>query len=67
MKRYQFIDADAHVEECDDTWNYLDEEFRPRRPVAVTLDRAPSRGNLNAEASKRKLLVDNALRFYHLS
>lgn len=48
MNAYTFIDADAHVEECDDTWNYLDEEFRPRRPVAVTLDRAPGRGNLNA-------------------
>lgn len=48
MKTYSFVDADAHVEECDETWNYLDEEFRSRRPVAVTLDHAPGRGNLNA-------------------
>jgi predicted TIM-barrel fold metal-dependent hydrolase len=48
MKTYSFIDADAHVEECDATWDYLDAEFRSRRPVAVTLDHAPARGNLNA-------------------
>jgi len=48
MKTYSFVDADAHVEECEETWDYLDEEFRPRRPVAVTLDHAPTRGNLNA-------------------
>ena len=48
MKDYTFIDADAHVEECEETWSFLDPEFRARRPIAVTLPRAPSRGNLNS-------------------
>lgn len=37
MSNYSFIDADAHVEECEDTWNYLDAEFLSQQPVAVTL------------------------------
>jgi predicted TIM-barrel fold metal-dependent hydrolase len=45
---YRFVDADAHVEECEATWDSLDPEFRSRRPVAVTLPDAPSRGNLNS-------------------
>jgi hypothetical protein len=48
MKDLTFVDADAHVEECEEIWNFLDPEYQPRRPVAVTLDRAPGRGNLNA-------------------
>jgi predicted TIM-barrel fold metal-dependent hydrolase len=48
VKRYQFIDADAHVEECEGIWDFLDPEYRPRRPIAVTLDQTPGRGNLNA-------------------
>ncbi|MDP3768968.1 MAG: hypothetical protein Q8S13_13205, partial [Dehalococcoidia bacterium] len=48
MTDYTFIDADAHVEECEETWSYLDPEFQSRRPIAVTLPNAPSRGNLNS-------------------
>lgn len=50
MSAYGFVDADAHVEECDETWDHLDPEYRSRRPVAVALDRdkVPNRGNLNA-------------------
>lgn len=32
------IDADAHVEECEATWDYLDPAFRAYRPVPITLD-----------------------------
>ncbi len=32
------IDADAHVEEDEDTWAYLDPEFADRRPIPVVLD-----------------------------
>lgn len=32
----QLIDADGHVEEGEQTWQYLDPEFHPRRPVPVT-------------------------------
>jgi predicted TIM-barrel fold metal-dependent hydrolase len=42
------IDADAHVEESEEVWRYVEKEFWERRPVAVTLDNAPSLGNVNA-------------------
>lgn len=44
----QVIDADAHVEESVDTWQYLDAEFYPRRPIPVTLPSDTSWGNWNA-------------------
>jgi uncharacterized protein len=31
------VDADAHVEECEATWEHLDPAFRPRRPLQLTL------------------------------
>src|SRR4051812_20021384 len=31
------IDADSHVYEVDETWDYLPVEYRNRRPLAVTL------------------------------
>lgn len=33
----QMIDCDGHVEESVHTWEYLDPEFYPRRPIPVTL------------------------------
>jgi len=30
------IDADAHVEECPGTWEFLDPEFRGRKPLPLT-------------------------------
>jgi predicted TIM-barrel fold metal-dependent hydrolase len=48
MKEYSFIDSDAHVEECEETWNHLDGDYRARRPLPVTLPSAPARGNLNS-------------------
>ncbi len=30
------IDADAHVEECPTTWEFLDAEFRGRKPLPLT-------------------------------
>lgn len=48
MKNLGFVDADAHVEEGEETWNFLDPEYRSRRPIVVTLEEAPGRGNLNA-------------------
>ena len=32
------IDADAHVIECEKTWDYLEGEDRRYRPVALTVD-----------------------------
>ena len=32
------IDADAHVIECDKTWDYLEGEDKRYRPVAIAVD-----------------------------
>ena len=32
------IDADAHVEESESMFEYLDKEFYPRRPLAIRLE-----------------------------
>jgi predicted TIM-barrel fold metal-dependent hydrolase len=37
MESLKVIDADAHVEESNETWQFLDPVFFPRRPVAVAL------------------------------
>ena len=45
------IDADAHVEEDVATWDYLDDEFRDRRPIPVLLEGdeyRPIYGDVNA-------------------
>ena len=44
----QVIDADAHVEESVQTWQYLDPEFYPRRPLPVTLPPDTQWGPWNA-------------------
>lgn len=33
----QVVDADAHVEECEATWDHLDPAFRARRPIPLVL------------------------------
>jgi len=50
MSNYSFVDSDAHVEECGETWAYLDPEFQSRRPVSITVskEQMPSRGMMNA-------------------
>lgn len=42
------IDADAHVEECTETWYHLDAEFYQRRPLPVLIDRDTPYGANNA-------------------
>lgn len=42
------IDADAHVEECTETWQYLEPEFHSRRPIPVVIDPDTVFGNNNA-------------------
>jgi predicted TIM-barrel fold metal-dependent hydrolase len=42
------IDADAHVEECTETWEYLEPEFHARRPVQVAIETDTTFGNNNA-------------------
>ncbi len=51
MDDVAIIDADAHVEEDVETWDYLDEEFRDRRPIPVLLEGdayRPIHGDVNA-------------------
>lgn len=51
MDGLPIIDADAHVEEGEATWDFLDEEFRDRRPVPVLLEGEEYRkiyGDINA-------------------
>ena len=43
----QVLDADAHVEECEATWQYLDPEFYKYRPIPVLLPRTPVSGSFN--------------------
>jgi len=33
-----FFDVDSHVEECEETWQYLDTRFADRRPQAITVE-----------------------------
>jgi uncharacterized protein len=33
-----FFDTDSHVEECDETWQFLDPRYHERRPQAVTVE-----------------------------
>ncbi len=42
------IDADSHVEEVDETWDYLDDCYQQRRPQAITLENRPIFANRNA-------------------
>ena len=51
MDHTAVIDADAHVEEDVATWDFLDEEFRDRRPIPVLLEGdqyRPIYGDVNA-------------------
>ncbi|MBI3091243.1 MAG: amidohydrolase [Candidatus Tectomicrobia bacterium] len=41
MARY--IDCDSHVEECEETWDYLDEQYQMRRPMIVTVEGDPQK------------------------
>jgi predicted TIM-barrel fold metal-dependent hydrolase len=57
MEPLKVIDADAHVEESAETWQFLDPSFFPRRPVAVALPPDTSFNEHNAV-----WIVDNKLR-----
>lgn len=48
MASLTMIDADSHVEEPLEVWDYLDAEFAERKPVAVTAEERDSMGKMNA-------------------
>lgn len=42
------IDADAHVEECAETWSFLDADFHQQRPLPILIDPDTPYGRNNA-------------------
>ncbi len=42
------IDADSHVEEPTNAWEYLDKEYQERKPFPITVPNRPILANLNA-------------------
>ena len=53
------IDCDAHVEECVETWQYLDPEFYLLRPIPVVFPEDTCFGSHNAA-----WVIDYKLRFF---
>ena len=53
------IDCDAHVEECVETWQYLDPEFYLLRPIPIVLPEDTCFGVHNAA-----WIIDYKLRFF---
>lgn len=49
LNNWWIVDADAHVNPPASVWDYLDDEYRPRRPYLVTLaENDANRGPLNS-------------------
>lgn len=48
MSDYFVIDADSHVEEPEEAWDYLQDKYKERRPFAITVPNRPILANLNA-------------------
>jgi len=54
------IDADTHVDECDETWEYLDEKDRRFKPTTVVIEREGTASQ--PSGYNRHWLVDGRLR-----
>ncbi len=48
MKTVDVVDADSHVMEIPETWDYLEEEFRERRPVVVQAEGLPTMSHMDS-------------------
>jgi predicted TIM-barrel fold metal-dependent hydrolase len=48
MGKVRIIDADSHVEETADYWQYLDPKYEARRPIAIVAEDRPQLGGMNA-------------------
>ena len=48
MKTVDVVDADSHVMEIPETWDYLEEEFRERRPVVVQAEGLPTMPHMDS-------------------
>ena len=43
VKSALVIDGDTHIEEHPAVWEYIDDEFRSRKPVPIRIDTIPDR------------------------
>ena len=48
MSDYLVIDADSHVEEPQEAWDYLQDRYKDRRPFPIEVPNRPILANLNA-------------------
>ncbi|MBI3079506.1 MAG: amidohydrolase family protein [Deltaproteobacteria bacterium] len=48
MAIYPVVDADSHVEEPEEAWEYLDKEYEARKPFALVTEDRPILGHMNA-------------------
>ena len=48
MEKFRIVDADSHIEEVAEIWDYLDPAFASRKPFPVTLEKNIGHTNLNA-------------------
>jgi uncharacterized protein len=48
MATERVIDADSHVEECEDYWQFLDPQYEARRPFPIVGENRPQFAGVNA-------------------
>jgi uncharacterized protein len=48
MARERVVDADSHVEECEEYWQYLDPKYAARRPFPLVAENQPQFKGMNA-------------------
>src|SRR5215204_514615 len=44
----RIVDADSHVEECEEYWQYLDPQYAARRPFPIVGADSPRLAGMNA-------------------
>jgi len=57
MADYFVIDADSHVEELEDAWNFLREKYRERMPFLITVPNRSILANLNPSSGSTLLFI----------
>src|SRR5205823_495774 len=48
MAEARIVDADSHVEECEEYWRYLDPRYAARRPFPIVGENLPQFAGMNA-------------------
>ena len=44
MAEARIVDADSHVEECEEYWRFLDPRYEARRPFPIVRENRPELG-----------------------